>query len=187
MSNKFKIGDFIYTANARWSNELIKCPVCHGTRWVFVKPFGSPDSDGGVVLCDYCTKYNGWSAHPGQVSDQWSYIPVVETMRIDGIIRSESSDGEKITYKCNQSECCWTSIDHDKAFADKGEAARCADNMAHELQKNRIDNKTQTASGNLKSAAWRLGYHRKAIKQLIKDFQHHAGQIRKLRKTRGNQ
>jgi transposase-like protein len=170
------IGDMIWTYRVQWLPTLGPCPVCTGSGYLMVKPFGAEDAAGQRWRCEYCNREsqeNGTHFHPGQVIVAYGYKVLVQDVRIDGM---NARAGKPVEYlygtSGGSSYICYA----DQAFDDAataavaGEAAARAATIAHEAECMRQHEWGRQSTGRL---GWTIGYHAAAVRNARREVDYH--------------
>mgnify|MGYP001576709141 CR=1 FL=1 len=137
------------------------CPVCNGTSWLSVKPFGSDESSAMRVRCDYCSLPNALS--PGLVRERYTYVSKIHQVRVDRIVETTEANGLKapLTLHFNVTENGHSTLTLGKNAFETEEEARhyvsrqkeVAEKVSHQQE---IDH---AVSSSFKKATWYLGYY----------------------------
>lgn len=179
-----KQGDLVWTVGVSWTGDIITCPVCNGTSKVLVKPIGTADSEGSAVVCDYCTKYPGWSETPGRVTEEWSWKAHVRKLQIDRVIITEDPEGQTREYHANVTSCSWTPLKESEIYPTREAAEAAGARMVAEQNAMSELTRRERVDAERKKMTWSARYHQRQVAELLKRVEYHDKILGKIKERK---
>jgi hypothetical protein len=169
----FKVGDKAYLASMEYHQETVVCPDCAGKKYLTVIL-----GDGTELSIDCCTCQSGYDPPRGYVNYH-SYRPMseVQEITIDGVEYRKDGDNYVATeYQYNKSSSSWRTAKSNQVSANKAEAQLRAEMMAREASEEALKDFLSREKPN-HTWAWNATYHRRCMKQALKDYEYHKAKI----------
>lgn len=171
---KYQIGDTVWVAMSGKREVIEPCPVCFRKKHVFLLL----GNDEKVELpCSYCSK--GRIEPTGEVLE-YRYVAGAEVMTIDKISTEHDALGEKIRYQSNH-----YILYAENMFDTEAEALKRCEEVAEQINKDRISEVEHIKEDVKKSFAWNAGYHMREAKEHEKKAEMHRQKAR-LCRNRGD-
>jgi len=158
----FNIGDSVWVARFAMIPRPVECPVCFGNKQVFVI-LGNGDEV--TTPCSNCgLGYEG----PRGFVEEYSKEAEAECVVITG--RDIQEDGGKAVVRYRAGNY---SYDDNRVFSTREEAMQCAEGLAAAEKQERETRAEYIKGKNLKSFAWNVGYHLRAVKKAREEIAYH--------------
>lgn len=170
MTEQFKIGDSVFCASYGMRQVYKTCEDCGGTMTMRVILF---DGTEHVIECECCRA--GWQGSIGKVQTYETW-PSVETRIVSGM----EINGETIRYRFGGSNS-YNTFDAENVFSTREAAEARADYLADE-QKKIEDERFKQKFKNNKTWSWHVHYHRRQIKDAMKNVEYHTSKLNEAKK-----
>ena len=157
----FQLGDTVYVVQECRSVPVQKtCPVCFGKRCVTVI-LGNGELEN--VLCEYCG--NGYEGPRGYVVDHEPQSAVRQA-----IITGASFTNCKWEFALDYGR---TGTGESELYRDEESAEAARAKLMEETKKEEASVLTNRVNYSKTKLTWRVGYHRKRIRDLEREAEHH--------------
>ena len=161
----FQLGDTVYVVQGCRSVPVEKtCPVCFGKRCVTVI-LGNRELEN--VLCDYCG--NGYEGPRGYVVDHEPQSAVRQA-----IITGASFTNHQWEFALDYGR---TGIGESELYRDAESAEAARAKLMEEIKKEEVRMLTNRVNYSKTKLTWRVGYHRKRIRDLEREAEYHRKQL----------
>lgn len=157
----FQLGDTVYVVQGCRCVPVEKtCPVCFGKRCVTVI-LGNGKLEN--VMCEYCG--NGYEGPRGYVVDHEPQFAVRQA-----IITGASFTNHKWEFALDYGR---TGTGESELFRDEESAEAARAKLMEEIKKEEACASTNRLNYSKTKLTWRVGYHRKRIRDLEREVEHH--------------
>ena len=179
MKKVFNIDDKVWTYELKWESKPSICPVCAGKGWLIIKPKDTLDTQGTLSRCDYCSRN---ATKIGWVTEYWGYRLMVIQVSIDGI-KQQADKLPEYTYggifsEGMSSHCI---LCHDKTYESKTLAREAGEialiGATQKAEEERVKSRDVIKQSKRESAGWKVGYHKRAIRDAVERVQYHLHQL----------
>jgi len=165
----FKIGDTVYMAKYDRIEKHIECPDCFGQRYLTVT---LGNSEQVQIPCQGCN-HGGWEGVPMGYITTYEYGIEVKKHTVTGM---EIRQGMPIEYKLDwHNGVCWIGKERE-VFATKEEAIAYGESQKakHEAEAKK---QALTKTHDHRSWAWHVTYHRRELKNHLKQAEYHQSML----------
>ena len=161
----FQLGDTVYVVQGCRSVPVEKtCPVCFGKRCVTVI-LGNGELEN--ILCEYCG--NGYEGPRGYVVDHEPQSAVRQA-----IITGVSFTNHKWKFALDYGH---TGAGESELYRDEASAEAARAKLMEEIKKEEASLLANRLNYSKTKLTWRVGYHRKRIRDLEREAEYHRKQL----------